>query len=534
MTLPYRDPLTPLLFLERTAAVFPDKIAVIDRDRRYSYREFHTRVHRLAAALKQAGVGRGDRVAWLTPNNPSILEAHFGVPLAGGVLVTINTRLAPGEIEYILQHAAARVLVVDVELAAPIQGIIGNCPELRQVVTDMAVPGLAQVLPGPTYEEFLQGAPAALQPNPVEDEMDLISINYTSGTTGRPKGVMYHHRGAFLNATMECLEVGLTKDSVYLWTLPAFHCNGWCFTWATVAVGATQVCLRKVDAGEIVRLIADAGITHLCGAPTVLLTLANHLEQGGRHLPQRVHVVTAAAPPSPAIIRTMEALGAEITHVYGLTETYGPFTICEWHREWNDLPVAERARFKARQGVPYMGLGELAVWDSNDQPVPRDGETMGEVVMRGNGIMKGYFNNPEATAEAFRGGWFHSGDLGVWHPDGYIELRDRKKDIIISGGENISTIEVEKCIADHPAVFEVAVIGVPDPRWGEVPKAFVTLRPGMTATAEEIIAFCRERIARYKVPRSIEFGPLPRTSTGKVQKFLLREKEWQGFQRRIN
>lgn len=534
MASPYRQHLTPLLFLERTAAVFPDRVAIIYRDRRYTYRGFYERVHRLAGALKEAGVGKGDRVAWLTPNTPSILEAHFGVPLAGGVLVAINTRLAPAEIEYILQHSGAKVLVVDAELAAGVAGVTGNCPDLRLVVTDVSLPGTARAIPGPEYEEWLASVPFAVQENPVTDEMEMISINYTSGTTGRPKGVMYHHRGAYLNATMECLETGLNSRSVYLWTLPAFHCNGWCFPWASVAVGATQVCLRKVDPAEIVRLIAETGVTHLCGAPTVLLGLASHLEQAGQRLPRKVHIITAAAPPSPALLRTMESLGAEITHVYGLTEVYGPFTVCEWHPEWDCLPVAERARLKARQGVPYVGLGELAVVDEHLQPVPKDGETMGEVVMRGNGVMLGYFQNPEATAAAFRGGWFHSGDLGVWHPDGYIELRDRKKDIIISGGENISTIEVERCIAEHPAVLEVAVVGVPDARWGEVPKAFITLRPGQTATEQEIIEFCRQRIARYKVPRAVAFGDLPKTSTGKIQKFVLREREWQGYDRRIN
>lgn len=533
MTMAYRDHLTPLLFLERTASVFPDKIAVVYRDRQYTYREFHRRVHRLAGALKQAGIRRGDRVAWLTPNTPSILEAHFGVPLAGGVLVAINTRLSSAEIEYILQHSESRVLVVDAELQGSVSGIIPQCPDLRLVVTDTAVAGMEKSIPGPTYEAFLDSAPAEVHANPVEDEMAVISINYTSGTTGRPKGVMYHHRGAFLNATMECMEVGLEKHSVYLWTLPAFHCNGWCFPWANVAIGATQVCLRKVDPTEVMRLIHEEGVTHLCGAPTVLLSLASELERTGRQLPRKVHVVTAAAPPTPAILRTMESLGAEITHVYGLTEVYGPFTVCEWHGEWDQLPIGERARLKARQGVPYIGLGELAVWDSNGQPVPKDGQTMGEVVMRGNGVMLGYFKNPDATAEAFRGGWFHSGDLGVWHPDGYVELRDRQKDIIISGGENISTIEVERCIAEHPAVLEVAVVGVPHPHWGEVPKAFVSLRPGNTASEHEILAFCRQRIAHFKAPKQVVFGDLPKTSTGKVQKFLLREQEGRGVDRQI-
>jgi fatty-acyl-CoA synthase len=533
MPVAYRESLTPLLFLERTTTVFPDKIAVVYKDRQYTYREFHSRVHRLAGALKQAGIRKGDRVAWLTPNTPSILEAHFGVPLAGGVLVAINTRLSSGEIEYILQHSESKILVADVELQGSVASIVQNCPDLQRVVTDTALPGVEKVIPGPEYEEFLESAPAEVHAIPVEDEMDLISINYTSGTTGRPKGVMYHHRGAYLNAAMECLEVGLTKDSIYLWTLPAFHCNGWCFPWANVAVGATQVCLRKVDPAEASQLIVEEGVTHLCGAPTVLSSLASYLEKHGQKMPHKVHIVTAAAPPTPAIIRAMEALGAEITHVYGLTEVYGPFTVCEWRREWDQLPVGERARLKARQGVPYIGLGDAAVWDGNGRPVPRDGLTMGEVVLRGNGVMLGYFKSEEATDEAFAGGWFHSGDLGVWHPDGYIELRDRKKDIIISGGENISTIEVERCISEHPAVLEVAVVGIPHDHWGEVPKAFISLRPGFVVLEEEILNFCRERIARFKVPRQVTFGELPKTSTGKVQKYILREREWRGMDRRI-
>lgn len=531
----YYQPLTPLMFLERTAAVFPDKTAAVYGDRRLAYRELRERVHRLASALRQAGVGKGDRVAWLAPNTLSMLEAHFGVPLAGGVLVPINIRLSPGEIEYILQHSEAKVLVVDGQFAHLVEPIYDRCPALQLLVTDVAVPGVtSRSLPGPTYEEFLAEAPHEPVAPQLEDEMEVISINYTSGTTGQPKGVMYHHRGAFLNALAEIIETRMDSRSVYLWTLPMFHCNGWCFPWAVTAVGATHVLLRKVDAAEIVRLIHQEGVTHLCAAPTVLLSLATYLEQSGQRLPHRVHVITAAAPPSPAIIRTMEQLGAELTHVYGLTEVYGPFTVCEWHAEWDDLPLEERARKKARQGVPYIGLGELMVVDEAMQPVPKDGTTMGEVVMRGNGVMLGYYKNPEATEQAFRGGWFHTGDLAVWHPDGYIELRDRKKDIIISGGENISTIEVERCIAEHPAVLEVAVIGVPDPKWGEVPKAFVTLKPGKTATAEEIIAFCRERIAHYKCPRYVEFVDLPKSSTGKVQKNVLREREWQGYAKRIN
>ncbi|BDG61598.1 long-chain-fatty-acid--CoA ligase [Caldinitratiruptor microaerophilus] len=539
-------PLTPITFLDRTALVFPERTAVVYGERRYTYRHLRERVHRLAAALRQAGIRKDDRVAVLCPNTPPILEAHFGVPLAGGVLVAINTRLSPGEIEYILAHSGARVLIADADLLHLVEPIRHRLPALERIVVD-PLPGQpgssgnpgdpAEPPAGPdtTYEAFLAAAPAGDVQPPDLDERDMITINYTSGTTGKPKGVVYHHRGAYLNALAEIIETGLTPGSVYLWTLPMFHCNGWCFPWAVTAIGATHVLLRKVVPADVQRLIESEGVTHFCGAPTVLTGLATHLESQGARLPHPVRIITAAAPPSPQIIRTMERLGAQITHVYGLTEVYGPFTICEWHAEWDELPLEERARLKARQGVPYIALGEHRVVDpKTGQDVPRDGQTIGEVWLRGNGVMLGYFENPDATEKAFAGGWFHTGDLAVWHPDGYIELKDRAKDIIISGGENISTQEVEKVIAEHPAVLEVAVVGIPDPKWGEVPKAFVTLRPGATATAEEIIAFCRERIAHFKCPKAVEFGELPKTSTGKIQKFVLREREWAGYEKRIN
>jgi fatty-acyl-CoA synthase len=388
-----------------------------------------------------------------------------------------------------------------------------------------------------SYEDFLAGG----SPEPFswslpadEGEDATISINYTSGTTGRPKGVMYHHRGAYLNALGELITAGLTTDSTYLWTLPMFHCDGWCYPWAVVAAGGTQLCLRAFDAGRVWELIRDAGVTHFCGAPTVLIALANHPAAQEERLSRPLRVVTAAAPPSPTIIGQMEGLGATITHVYGLTETYGPHTVCAWHPEWDALPLERRVRLKARQGVAYVIADPIRVVDEQMCDIPADGQTMGEVVMRGNNVMKGYYNDPEATARAFRGGWFHSGDLGVMHPDGYIELRDRAKDIIISGGENISTIEVEQVILQHPAVLECAVIGVPHEHWGETPKAFVTLRDGYSLDADELIGFCRERIAHFKVPRYVEFGELPKTSTGKTQKFVLRDREWQGQEMKVH
>ncbi len=533
-------PLTPLSFLDRSAYVFRDRTAVVYGEVRYTYRQLAERVNRFASALRGAGVQPGDRVAILCPNIPPLLEAHFAVPLAGAVLVAINTRLSPDEIRYILEHSGARLLFVDTELAHLVAPFSAQLASLQQVVTivDEQAGAPGQRLPGPEYESFLAGgSPAPLLTSgdlPHRMEEDTISINYTSGTTGRPKGVMYSHRGAYLNALGEALEVGLTSDSVYLWTLPMFHCNGWCFPWAVVAVGGTQVCLRKLEPAQVVRLIQHEQVSHFCAAPTVLIMLLNHPAIKDLRLERPLRIVTAAAPPSPTVIQAVEDLGAQITHVYGLTETYGPHSVCEWHREWDALPAEQRARLKARQGVPYIHAAEMRVVDDAMRDVPADGATLGEVIMRGNNVMKGYFNDPEATAKAFAGGWFHSGDLAVVHPDGYIELRDRKKDIIISGGENISTIEVERAIYQHPAVLEVAVIGIPDPLWGEVPKAFVTLKPGAQLTADELIAFCRERLAHFKCPKAVEFGELPKTSTGKIQKFRLRDREWASQEKRIH
>jgi fatty-acyl-CoA synthase len=529
----FRTELTPLSFLERSAAVFREKPAVIYGDRSSTFPELQRRVNRLASALRRAGVERGDRVAIICPNTPPMLEAHFGVPLAGAILVAINIRLSSDEIAYILNHSGAKVLLIDTEFGPVVDKARGQLETVETFVNIVDLPDGTR-LDGPDYEEFLASGSDAPIPTPVQDEYDTISINYTSGTTGRPKGVMYHHRGAYLNAIGECMTSGITSDSVYLWTLPMFHCNGWCCTWGNVAVGATSLCLRRVDPGEIWRLIEEQGVTHLNGAPTVLIGLANHPAAKDIKLSRPLTITTAAAPPSPSIIAQMESLGARVVHVYGLTETYGPHTVCEWQSHWDELPSEERARIKARQGVGYVIADAVRVVDEQMNDVPADAETMGEVIMRGNNVMKGYYQQPEATAEAFRGGWFHSGDLAVMHPDGYVELRDRAKDIIISGGENISTIEVERCIYQHPDVLEVAVIAIPDEKWGEVPKAFVVPKAGATVTEQEIIDFCRARIARFKAPKAVEFGELPKTSTGKVQKFVLRDKEWGSRGKRIN
>ena len=531
----WHAPLTPLTFIERSARVYPDKLACVYGTQRRTYRELYERVRRLAGALRAAGVQPGDRVAFLCPNIPPMLEAHFGVALAGAVLVAINTRLNSEEIGYILDHSGAVLLCVDSELAPLAAPHIGKIPALRTLVTivDEQAGAPAQRTEGMTYEELLATGSPDFAAGAVNEDM-TISINYTSGTTGRPKGVMYSHRGATLNAMGECIEVGLRADSVYLWTLPMFHCNGWCYAWAVTAMGGTHVCLRKIDPALVVRLIAEEHVSHFCGAPTVLIMLTNHPAIRELKLTRPLSIVTAGAPPSPTLINTVEALGAKLYHVYGLTETYGPHSICEWKDEWSELPAEQRSALKARQGVPYIHAGGLRVVDEQLHDVPADGLTQGEVVMQGNNVMQGYYRQPEATAKAFAGGWFHSGDVAVMHPDGYIELRDRMKDIIISGGENISTIEIEQAIARHPAVMEVAVIAIPDDTWGEAPKAFITLKPGMSVSADEIIAYCREHLARFKCPRAVAFGELPKTSTGKIQKFVLRDQEWAGRTKRIN
>ena len=529
----YRSYLTPLRFLQRSAAVFRQKTAIVHGDRRIGYPEFAERSYRLANALSQLGVAKGDRVAALLPNIPQMLEANFGVPIIGAILVPINTRLKGEEVTSILNHSGAKVLIVDSELAVELEAFLHQLTSVESIITVLDAPGGVR-LSGPDYEGLLAASSPEAPAWAIADEDETISINYTSGTTGRPKGVMYTHRGAYLNALGELLETRMTSDSVYLWTLPMFHCSGWCYPWAVTAIGGTHVCLRKFDPALVWRLVRELGVTHFCAAPTVLTALATCDEARWAPLTQKLTVSVAAAPPSPRIIAEMESLGVEIVHVYGLTEVYGPYTVCEWQRQWDDLPVEERSRVKARQGVGYLVADDARVVDPDMNDVPADGETLGEVVMRGNNTMKGYFNDSEATERAFKGGWFHSGDLGVTHPDGYLELRDRQKDIIISGGENISTIEVERALSSHDAVLEVAVVGTPDDVWGETPKAFVTLRPGRTASERELIAHVRERLAHFKAPKSIEFGDLPKTSTGKIQKFLLREREWSTREKRIN
>lgn len=519
----YRTELSPISFLRRNSYVYPEKTAIVHGGQRITYRQFEERANRLASALVRAGLKKEDRVAFLCPNVPPMLDAHFGVPAAGGVLVSINTRLSSEEIEYILGHSGAAFLFAHEQLYPLVEQLDLNGVHVVRIQDG------ANADP---YEAFLAtGAPEA-GPDAVEDEEAPVTINYTSGTTGKPKGVVYTHRGAYLNALGEVIEAGLSNDSVFLWTLPMFHCNGWCFTWALTAVGATHVCLPHFEPDRVWDLLEQERVSHFNGAPTVQLMLMNSPK--AKRLGRTITVMVAGAPPSPTLLEKMHEFDFRPIHVYGLTETYGPHTICAQHADWRDLPMNDQAKLHARQGQCYAVTDLVRVVDETGCDVPRDGQTIGEVVMRGNNVMKGYFRDPEATAEAFRGGWFHSGDLAVWHPDGNIELRDRQKDIIISGGENISTIEVEQVIVRHPAVLECAVVAVPHDTWGERPKAFVTLRNGNDLSAKELIDFCREHIAHFKCPDAVEFVDLPKTSTGKVQKYVLREKEWQGHDKRIN
>ena len=534
--------LTPLSFLHRSATVYADKLAVLHGAGTWTYREFADLVEQRARALRAAGVRPGDRVAYLMPNVPEMLAAHLAVPLAGGVLVAINIRLAPDEVRYILDHSGATVLVVDSEYAGTVAPIAGSLETVQTiaVAVDPVGSGTTGEIPGAiAFDELLARAERDRSELvwAVDDERSPISINYTSGTTGRPKGVVYTHRGAYLNAFGEMFHSVHNADSVYLWTLPMFHCNGWCTTWALVAAGGTHVCLREVRGDKVWDLIDRHGVTHLNGAPTVVTTILS--SPSAHKLGRAVIITVAGAPPSPTTLFEAEAMGFRIVHVYGLTETYGPYTVCAWQDSWQDLSAEERAGRQSRQGVGMVQADQVRVVETelrDGQPVdvPADGETMGEVVMRGNNVMQGYYRDPEATAGAFAGGWFHSGDLGVMHPDGYVQLRDRAKDVIISGGENISTIEVEQAIAAHPDVLEVAVIGVPDAQWGERPKAFVIPREGKHPDTAELLEHVRSRIARYKAPREIEIvSVLPKTSTGKIQKFALRQKEWSGENSRI-
>lgn len=518
-------PLSPLSFIRRSATVYPDRAAVVHGDTSHTYAEFYARTRRLASALAQRGIGKGDCVACMLPNIPAMLEAHFGIPMTGGVINALNYRLDAKAIAFILDHGEAKVLLTDTEFAPIIKEALEIC-EADPIVIDVddpEGPG-GERLGEMEYEEFIATGDPEFDWSLPADEWDAIALNYTSGTTGNPKGVVFHHRGAYLNAIGNVFTWGATGGPVYLWTLPMFHCNGWCFTWGVTAVGGTNVCLRNVASDTIYEAIATRGITHLCGAPIVMQMIVNAADEDRREFEQDVEFMTAAAPPPAAVLANMAEQGIRVTHVYGLTEIYGPAIICAWQDEWDDLPLDERARLQSRQGVPYEVLEDLMVADPETmEPVPQDGETLGEVFTRGNVTMKGYLKNPKATDEAFAGGWFHTGDLGVWHADSYIELKDRSKDIIISGGENISSIEVEDTLYKHPAVSAVGVVAWPDEKWGETPCAFVELKPGADATEEDIIQHCRDNLAHFKCPRHVVFGPLPKTSTGKIQKFKLRD-----------
>ena len=518
-------PLTPLSFIERTARVFPDHTAVVHGETQRSWTETYHRCIKLASALNRRGINKGDTVAVILPNVPASLEAHFGVPMCGAVLNTLNIRLDAKTIAFILDHGEAEVLLTDKEFAPIVNEALSLCKAKPLVIdVDDALAPDGELLGEIEYEAFLAEGNTGYDWQYPENEWDAISLNYTSGTTGNPKGVVYHHRGAALNSLGNITAWAMPQRPKYLWTLPMFHCNGWCFPWTVTALAGTHICLRRTEPGPIYQSIIDHKITHMCGAPIVMGMLVNASSQEQKTLPHSVKILTAGAAPPPAILEQIETLGFDVTHAYGLTECYGPGVVSEWHPEWDELPTAEKSAKKARQGVPYLVMQDLTVMDPETmQKTPADAQTMGEVFMRGNNLMKGYLKNETATEKAFLGGWFHTGDLGVMHPDGYIELKDRSKDIIISGGENISTIEVEGVLYQHPAVAEAAVVAKPDEKWGETPCAFVALKEEAKSSEEELIQFCRDNLAHFKCPKKIVFTELPKTSTGKIQKFILRE-----------
>ncbi|WP_373502816.1 acyl-CoA synthetase [Aestuariivirga sp.] len=521
------QPLTPLSFLARSAAVYPDNVAIIHGRQRTTYKEFYARSRQLASSLAKAGIGKGDTVSLLLANTPAMLECHYGVPMTGGVLNTLNTRLDAATIAFSLQHAETKILIVDKEFSKLTKDALALSPKPHPIVIDYVDPEYpvdGERVGSIDYEQFLGSGDPSFEWLWPADEWDAISLNYTSGTTGNPKGVVYHHRGAYLLGQGNVLTGGMPKHAVYLWTLPMFHCNGWCFPWSLSVIGGTHVTLRWVRAKLIWEALAEHRVTHLCGAPIVMSTILNAPPEEKKSLSQKVEFFTAAAPPPEAVLKAMAEAGFNVTHLYGLTESYGPAVVNDWKTDWDNLDGSDRAAKKARQGVRYHALEDLTVMDPETmERVPADGETMGEVMFRGNIVMKGYLKNAKASADAFRGGWFHSGDLGVMHPDGYIQLKDRSKDIIISGGENISSIEVEDVLYKHPAIQAAAVVARPDDKWGETPCAFVELKPGKQATPDEIIEWCRQGMARYKVPRHVVFVELPKTSTGKIQKFKLRD-----------